>query len=312
MIYELPVDSRFDLHLTLSHPQGHRWRADTDRRGAYISFLGHDFVLIEQQGVGQPLRYEASPGDAERIEASLRRQFRLEESQRSIEETHSSLQHDRVLAELVDEYGGLRIMRVDAWECLVFFILSAHNHAQLRWSTAPTAKSMDTIASTFAGRRHAPISQRRNLKLFPFPRPDEVGTKEGLATLEGLWADHALWDPASPKVSVLGGSLDMPRRIHEAALWANEGYLASLAIESGEYHSGEVVAEELKRLRGVGEKTAGAVALFGLGHMDVFPMDVHVLRAILWLYFQRSFADESGYVSQLLFSAGIRGFRDGS
>ena len=38
--------------------------------------------------------------------------------------------------------------------------------------------------------------------------------------------------------------------------------------------------EELKKITGVGDKVASCVALFGLGNLDAFPIDVWMKRAI--------------------------------
>ena len=35
---------------------------------------------------------------------------------------------DRVLAGMLQRHSGIRVMRVNPWECLIFFILSANNN----------------------------------------------------------------------------------------------------------------------------------------------------------------------------------------
>ena len=40
MPYELPIDTHFNLDLTLEYDQGHRWRPDGENLGWYTSVLG--------------------------------------------------------------------------------------------------------------------------------------------------------------------------------------------------------------------------------------------------------------------------------
>ena len=199
------------------------------------------------------------------------------------------MRHDSKMAVLVDRYAGLRIMRVDPWECLVFFILSAHNHNQARVPTAPTANSIDQIAEMF-WEGESWVHNR-----YPFPSPTEVGSQTGLAKLQELWSDRT----DAPRR--IRGLTDMPRRIHEAARFVEYGQLDRLKGESTDH----AVCLLKTGLRGVGPKTAQCVALFGLGRMDAFPVDTHATEALLSLYGRDPFQPNAGYASQLLFMEGL-------
>ena len=50
--------------------------------------------------------------------------------------------------------------------------------------------------------------------------------------------------------------------------------------------------KELMKLKGIGEKVANCVVLFGLYHMEAFPIDVWIKRA-LKEHFQPSFRPET-------------------
>ena len=290
MPYELPIDPPFNLELTLQHDQGHRWRPD---RGWYTSVLEEDFVRIRQKVGDGPLEYEPCN---ESIARKLRCQFRLNDDDEKIEDVYALLGRDLRMAALVDRYRGLRVMRVDPWECLVFFMLSAHNHSQSPVATAPTAHAMDEIARWFWE------EGRRQRGRYPFPRPENVGSQSGLYKLNDLWSARVIGpdrnDILPPR---LGGLKDMPERIHVAARFAAAGGLDKLRGRPTD----EVISA-LSDLPGVGAKTAHSVALFGLGCSDAFPIDVHVTRALLSLYGRDPFQPNAGYASQFLFMEGLR------
>ena len=280
---ELPIAS-FDLDLTLEYDQGHRWRPDRKDHGWYTSVLGKDFVRIRQKNSHGPIEFEPR---TQETASKLLWQFRADEDTEAI---YAKLRHDSRMATLVDRYHGLRIMRVDLWECLVFFILSAHNHNQSRVPTALTASSVDEIAEQFW--KGEPWTYDR----FPFPSPEEVGSQSGLANLKELWQDRT----DAPRR--IRGLTDMPRRIHEAARFVEAGQLHEL--QGGSTDNVARVLETM--LRGVGPKTAHCVALFGLGHMNAFPLDAHITEALLSLYGRDPFQPHARYASQFLFMEGLR------
>ena len=286
----LCIDPPFNLGLTLGYDQGHRWRPDSESPGWYTSVLGRDFVRVRQKTKDGPLDYESS---GQEIASKLPCQFRVDDN---IEAVYGTLAADSRMKALVDRYCGLRIMRVDPWECLVFFILSAHNHSQSHVATAPTANAIDEIARWFweDGR------QRRGR--YPFPMPDIVGSQSGLYRLNELWSTRVIGpdrnDILPPR---LGGLKDMPERIHEAAQFVAAGGLDELRGRPTDQ-----VISALDHLPGVGAKTAHCVALFGLECLDAFPIDAHVMRALLSLYGREPFQPYAGYASQFLFMEGLR------
>ena len=275
---ELHINSPLNLDLTLEYDQGHRWRPDRKNQGWYTTVLDHDFVRVRQKGKDGPLEFQPCKQE---IAQKLRRQFRLNDDDEKIEDVYAQLQRDSKMGALVERYHGLPIMRVDPWECLVFFILSAQNHYQLRVPTAPTANSIDDMAKLFWEDKEWQNDR------YPFPSSREVGSESGLDKLHELWPSRT----------------DMPRRIHEAAHFVEAGQLRALEGQPSCEHAVYVLDT---MLRGVGPKTAHCVALFGLGYMDAFPVDTHVSEALLSLYGRDPFQPYAGYASQFLFMEGLR------
>ena len=305
MTFELRIDQAFDLELTLKFGQGHRWRPDQENLGWYTSVLGKDFVRICQpEGTNGSITFETSAGQ-ELMAQKLSWQFRLDDPIEYIYERLKS--SDAKMAQLVERYRGLRVMRADPWECLVFFVLSAHNHYQMRVPTAPTAPSIDEIAKRFWENESWPHDR------YPFPSPETLGSRSGLDKLENLWAERAEMPSRSQARGEaprrIRGRTDMPRRIHEAAIFVHARQRH--CMRSGmqwwqEWESSSHAIEELCIfLRGVGPKTANCVALFGLGFLDAFPLDTHVTEALLTMYGRDPFQPYAGYASQLLFMEGL-------
>ena len=284
MSYELQIGPPFDLELTLECGQGHRWRPDPNDPGWYIGVLDSAPVRIRQKEKDGPLEFEAGTDE---VESWIFWQFRADDD---IEAVYEKLACDRKMATLVKGYRGLRIMRIDPWESLVFFILSAHNHYQLRVATAATADSMDKIARAFWEGETYPNDR------YPFPSAGQIISHIGLAKLEELWSDEA----ENPRR--IRGLIDMPLRIYEAARFVEAGQLEVLRGQSTEH-----IVQVLRiMIRGVGPKTARCVALFGLGRLDAFPESTQVTDALLSLYGRDPFQPIAGYASQFLFMEGLK------
>ena len=121
MAFELPVDQPFDLELTLRCGQGHRWRKAKKSPGWYTSVIDGDLVRIKQtDGRSGPIHFETCANPL-KMQYKLQRQFRMLRGDENIRFVYASLRRDPIMKKLVDHYWGLRVMRVDLWECMVFF-----------------------------------------------------------------------------------------------------------------------------------------------------------------------------------------------
>ena len=145
-------------------------------------------------------------------------------------------------------YGvGIRILRQDKWEALCSFIISQNNHIPR------IKKIVEALCSLFG----KPIEFDGGL-YYSFPTAERLCAlnESDLAPLRcGYRADYIL----SAARAVAGGSLDL-----EA--------LSQSSISDAR--------KELLKIRGVGNKVADCVLLFGLGLLDSFPVDVWMKRAL--------------------------------
>ena len=154
------------------------------------------------------------------------------------------MQRTPKLAEAYEMGRGLRILNQPAWETLVGFIISQRNNI-------PRIKQ---CVERICQKLGSPI----NLDDNQFPTPEVL--------LPGTLADCGLGyrEPYIYMVAsaIKSGELDLAR------LDARTGCTSARTLQ------------ELERLHGVGPKVARCVALFGLRHMDIFPVDVWIERAI--------------------------------
>ena len=253
---ELTVNQPFDLVGTLACGQGHRWLGP-ESDGWYESVLGSDVARIRQKVIHGPLEFEGTGIEAA-MAGRLLRQFRLDDD---IEAIYDELKRDPAMAKLVEHYHGIRVMRVDPWECLVFFICSANT------GIPRIHECMEKISTAFG----TPVSLTRRTR-HTFPKPNDICNEEsGFEKLKGLR---------------LG--LDKETRIHQAAIAVSSGDL-NLDVLATEPSSDKVIGA-LKTLRGVGDKVANCVALFSLEKLDAFPIDVHIGRNL-----QELFREDPGF-----------------
>ena len=255
------IDQPFDLEATLACGQGHRWLPA--RHGWYEGVLGENLVRIREFDGGIEFRTTA---DKAEIERQLRCHFRLDDN---IEAIYDDLSRDDpAMAMLVRKFRGLRVMRIDPWECLVFFILTAHADID------QAKQNMERIAGEF---RTSPPLDGYNGTRYVFPKPSNLCELGALEKLERMKL----------------GLEDKAPRIYEAACAVRSGQLDLNALRNGP--DVQKIIKKLKQLYSghytVAGKTVNCVALFSLDKLDAFPIDKpHIFKALNRLY-----GNESGY-----------------
>ena len=271
---EIPINQPFRLVDTLSCGQGHRWLPRND--GWHEGVVDTELITIRQTASGIEF---VGASDQAAMKAWLRRHFRLDDDVEAIKQELAQL--DSVLGGLLERHSGIRVMRVDPWECLVFFILSANNNIPR------IQRDMERIARSFG----EPIGGSRST----FPGPGVLGRESALVGLEelnlGLGKGMKIGWVAG---EILSGRLDLESLVREP--------------------SHRLVTDRLKTIRGVGDKVANCVALFSLEQLDAFPVDVHMSRSLanhyrdiprspegLRRWGQQRFGRYAGYADAVLF-----------
>lgn len=155
-------------------------------------------------------------------------------------------------------YGsGIRILRQDPFETLISFIISQNKNI-------PSIKScIERICEAY-GERQSDSS--KGVVYYTFPKPEILADakKEDLRALKLGYRDEYIIGAAR---AVASGKIDLN---------------ALIACDN------DVAVKSLKSLRGVGDKVANCVSLFGLHHIEAFPIDVWMKR-VLSEYYQDKF-----------------------
>jgi N-glycosylase/DNA lyase len=251
MRFELEITD-LDLDLTLGCGQTFRWRRQQD--GAWKGVLGPDLVTLRQSGTC--IKGEATPGGRD-IEERTARLLRAEDD---IPLIQRMLRKDSVLAPGIKHMKGLRIVKLDEWECLVSYILATYANIPR------IMKMVDAVATEFGPR----ISQ--GVHAFP--------------------DRNALARASQAQLAKLGLGY-RAKYLREACRDIDEGCLHEMMKMSY-----EGLRAELINLPGVGDKVADCVSLFGFGRLESFPIDVWIERALLRLYGQKgSYSRLRGFAS---------------
>ncbi len=204
--------------------------------------------------------------------------FRLEDDLESIR-SHIG---DPAVDAAFESYPGLRLLRQDPWETLVSFVIS-------QVSNVPRiSKTVESLAMHYGDHLGDGTSAS-------FPKPEQLAQAD----------ENAL--------RFLGLGYRAPHIVHISNA-VNDG---QLFLEPLRFVSYEEARAQLVELPGVGPKVADCALLFSLDHLEAFPVDRWVIRAVEEWYDVRSgmsqeamaqwarsrFGSYAGYAGQYLFHA---------
>ena len=176
--------------------------------------------------------------------------------------------------------GGIRLLNQDLWECIISFIISANNNIP----------RIQGIVERFCKEYGVKISYNNNI-YHTFPTVDKLADvkKEDLSFLRAGYRDAYLID-AINKVSG-----------------------TEVNLEKFKDYTTEEARRELLKIKGIGNKVADCILLFGDRRRETFPVDVWVKRSVSELYkdeikdlsihefANKKFSYLAGYAQQYLF-----------
>lgn len=155
---------------------------------------------------------------------------------------------DPFLYEASEHEQGIRILRQDPFEMLITFIISQNRNI-------PAIRRSVELLSERCGEK---LTDRRGGTYYAFPTPQAIADLSE-ADLTECKLGYRCRYVHSAAESVLSGDIDL-----DSLLDADE----------------ERTIKELTGLLGVGVKVANCVSLFGLHHVDAFPIDVWMKRIL--------------------------------
>ena len=140
---KLAIDQPFALGVSLEVGQAFRWRRVGDETvsnrdwgqppafwqagggGWYSGVLNGHLIHVRQVDDGIEYRVGGPDGEREDVDLNeaLSRYFRLDDP---IDRIHSALRQNPAVADAIGQYPGLRLLRLDRWECLVSLPLLRH------------------------------------------------------------------------------------------------------------------------------------------------------------------------------------------
>ena len=176
--------------------------------------------------------------------------FDLNTNYKDIKEYFSKV--DENLKKSIEYGSGIRILKQDAGEATISFIISANNNI-------PRIKGIIERLSQKYGKKYV----WDNKEYYSFPTVEELSnaTVEELRELGLGFRDERVFETTK---LIQMGKVDLNKLEHMS--------------------NTEDVREELLKLPGVGPKVADCIMLFSMKKFDVFPIDVWVKRVMTELY----------------------------
>lgn len=185
---------------------------------------------------------------------------------------------DSFLAGAAQMGKGIRILRQDLWEMIISFIISQRNNIPR------IMKSIDALCEKL-GKEIIFDYEGEHIVGYSFPSP-EVIVGADLSEFKFGYREKYIRQTAE---DILEGRFDLEK--------------VKNAVEEGK--TPEQVKEMLKQLKGVGEKVASCIQLFGLHQLSLFPIDTWIAK-VEKAYYNGHFPvekykDTAGIMQQYLF-----------
>jgi N-glycosylase/DNA lyase len=177
-------------------------------------------------------------------EQELRRYFRSDDD---LDFIRSEISRDPQISAMVADHPGLRLIRQNPWECAASYVLATN-------ANIPRIQKMiENVCRKFGD----PLPGGS----YAFPRPDQIAGGEKEAQTCGLGFRCG--------------------RFVEFARMVADGEIDLESLRDVGY---EECHKELKSYPGIGDKVADCVSVFSLDHLEAFPVDVRIKKAMEEMY----------------------------
>ena len=254
----------------------------------YFTVAGDVIVRVGQRERGELLFYDID----EALLPRLSHYFALDRDLFEICREIMHLTDSPHLLRAAELAAGIAILRQDAWEALFSFIISQNNNIpRIKKIVREICGAYGVNLALQNPRLHrTPCDINANCK------PEEAGGILGYETLICPLGKGACTEQgcrACGRCFSFPGACEVlsePEKLLISKPGFRYGYLLDAAKKcaEGEIDLDEIrsracydyTREQLKRIKGVGDKVAACVALFGFENLDAFPIDVWMRRAI--------------------------------
>jgi N-glycosylase/DNA lyase len=237
-----------------------------DEYTEYITVVGSEIIRVAQKERGELI----FPGMSDEVfEGIAVPYFALDRDLEAVKRSVIESTDSDWLKAAADFGSGIAILGQDPWEALISFIISQNNNIpRIRKIVREISLQYGTNLSVKNDYNYCPLSLTTD-------KPSDSVCKSCGRCYTFPSAENILADPDGLLPSKPG---------------FRYGYILDAAekIASGEVNLGDIkskksyeyTVERLKTIKGVGDKVASCVALFGIGNLEAFPIDVWMKRAI--------------------------------
>ena len=237
----IQIHDDFNLSKIAESGQCFRWQ-QTDARTWRIPHRGKCLYITEQDGSSYELDCSK-----EEFAGIWQEYFDLQENYEKIR-ARIDPDEDPFLFAASENEKGIRILRQDPWEMLITSIITQNRNI-------PAIKRSVELLAEACGKQHL---DARGRTFFSFPKPDEILSLSFSELSQCRLGYRCKYVRAAAEAAV-SGELDLAR------------------LQSMDENS---ALTALTKLYGVGMKVASCVTLFGLHHLDAFPVDVWIKRVL--------------------------------
>jgi N-glycosylase/DNA lyase len=242
----------------------------------YTGVIGSRFLRIAQRVRGELLFFDTTEKEYNSFYKSY---FSLDLDWSKIKNSViSAMPENEIIRSAAEVGGGIAILRQDMWEALFSFIVSQNNNIPR------IKKIIRTVCALYGEKKgDACISCDACGACYSFPTPEDIlKAPEKLLSAKVGFRYRYLLDAAE---KVASGKVDLEALKHPRDF--------------------ESAKKELLSICGVGEKVASCILLFAGNHLNAFPVDVWMKRAIDE-YFEgkleyEKFGEYAGVAQQYIF-----------
>lgn len=234
----------FNITHILECGQCFRWHKEDD--GSYTGVINYGVINVSENEKNDVcFTYEFLNGTRKNIEEY----FDLDRNYSNIKKVISL--NDETMESAIKYGYGIRILRQDAWEMLISYIISAANNIPR------ISKTIENISKEY-GRKIT--FNNKEYYLFPTPKELSKASIEDFRRLNLGFRDKYVYGAVQDVVS---GTVDLEK------------------INQLKYKEAK---KELMKIKGVGSKVADCILLFSMNKIEAFPIDTWIKKVMTELY----------------------------
>ena len=240
---------------------------DSEYLSEYYTVVGNIHVHVCQSKIGELTFFDL---DNDTFEEVVKDYFALSRPLQEIKEDIRKNTSSQWLNDAIDSSGGIAILKQDPWEALVSFIISQNNNIpRIR-------KIVREICAEYGVNLYL---QNPDHHTCPLNIIDTTPCEEKCKKCGRCYTFPTANDILNYPAGLLPSR---PGFRYAYILDAAEAVATKRCslTDIAEKNSYEYTKEELKKIKGVGDKVAACVALFGFANLEAFPIDVWMKRAI--------------------------------